>query len=53
MRMMRRFRQAGDALPEVVGFVVVMIDGHRQAVLRQAEVAGDQVPGDSIASGLK
>ena len=41
-----RFRQAGDALPQAEGLVVVVIDGHPQPVLRQAEFLGDQVPGE-------
>ncbi len=46
MRMMRALRQPRDALPEIERLVVVVIDGDGQAVLRQAEIAGDQVPGE-------
>ncbi len=38
--------QAGDLLPEVPGLVVVGIDGDAQPVLGQAEIAGDQRPGE-------
>ena len=41
-----RFRQAGDALPQIEGLVVVVVDGDAQPVLRQAEFLGDQVPGE-------
>ncbi len=41
-----RFRQAGDALPQAERVVVVVIDGHPQLVLGQAEFLGDQVPGE-------
>ena len=37
--------QAGDLLPEVGGVVVVVVDGDEELVLRQAEVAGQQLPG--------
>ena len=37
--------QAGDASPEVGGGVVVVVDGDEEPVLRQAEVAGQQLPG--------
>ena len=46
MRMMRRVGQARDALPQVEGLVVVVIDGDSQPVLGEAEIAGDQVPGE-------
>ncbi len=39
------FRQPGDLLPEVRRGVVVVIDGDEEPVLRQAEVAGEKVPG--------
>ena len=38
--------QAGDLLPQVEGVVVVDIDGDQQLVLGQAEVLGDQLPGE-------
>ena len=38
-------RQAGDRLPQTEGLVVVVIDGDGEAVLGQAEVAGQQAPG--------
>ncbi len=38
--------KAGDFLPQAEGFLVVVIDRDQQAVLRQAELAGDQRPGE-------
>ena len=38
--------QPRDLLPELERLVVVDIDGDGQAILRQAEVLGDQVPGE-------
>ena len=39
-----RIGKAGDFLPQVEGRVVVVIDGDEQAVDRQLEFAGDQIP---------
>ena len=46
MRMILLVGQARDLLPEVERLVVVDIDGDGQALLRQAEVLGDEVPGE-------
>ena len=46
MRMMRLVGQAGDLPPEVDGLVVLVIDGDQQPVLRQAELPGEQFPGE-------
>ena len=46
MRMIFSSGRPGDLLPEVERLVVVDIDGDRQPVLRQAEILGDQVPGE-------
>ena len=40
------FRQAGDLLPQVEGFVVLGIDGGEQALGRDLIDLGDQVPGE-------
>ena len=40
-----RFRQAGNLAPQVEGLIVVDIDGRRQSIRRQAELPGNQVPG--------
>ncbi len=40
-----RLRQPCDLLPEIEGLVVIDIDGRRELVLRQAELLGDEVPG--------
>ena len=45
MRMMRLVRQAGDLVPDRGGVVVLARDGDQQAVLRQAEIPGQQLPG--------
>ena len=37
--------QAGNPLPQIEGFVVVVIDRDGQPLLVQAEIAGQQVPG--------
>src|SRR5690606_25024836 len=37
--------KAGDLLPVAGGLVVGVVDGDQKLVLRQAELAGDQVPG--------
>ena len=42
---MRSLRNAGDLLPQLLGFVVLAEDGDVQLVLRQAVVFGQQVPG--------
>src|SRR3977135_1910581 len=39
-------RQAGDLLPQIEGLIVVDVDRHHQAVDRDAELLGDQVPGE-------
>ncbi len=41
-----RFGKAGDALPQIEGLVVVVVDGDAEPVLRQAEFLGDQGPGE-------
>ena len=46
MRMILLVRQAGDLLPQLERLVVVDIDGDQQAVDRQPEFLGDQVPGE-------
>ncbi len=38
-------RQSCDAVPEIEGVVVLGIDGDQEAILRQAELARDQIPG--------
>ena len=37
--------EAGDLLPQVGGGVVVVVDGDEELVLRQAVLAGEQLPG--------
>ena len=46
MRMMRLVGKAGDLLPQVVGLVVVVIDGDEEAALVEAEFLRDQFPGE-------
>ena len=46
MRMILRLRQAGDLLPEVERLVVLGEDGDEELVLGQAELLGDQRPGE-------
>src|SRR5207237_10307703 len=41
-----RIRQARDLLPQIISLVVVDIDGRGQLLLRQAELFGDEVPGE-------
>ena len=38
-------REAGDLLPKIIGVVVIVVDGHQQATLVEAEMLGDQRPG--------
>ncbi len=46
MRMMRSLRQAGDLRPERARLVVLGIDRDQQPVRGEAELAGDQLPGE-------
>ena len=46
MRMMRLVGQPGDLLPEIEGLVVLGVDRGEQPLGRQAELLGDQVPGE-------
>ena len=39
-------RQAGDLLPELGRLVVVVVDGDQEPVLGQAELAGQELPGE-------
>ena len=46
-------REASDFLPQTVGFIVVVIDGDEQLVLRELVFLGDQVPGKFNRIGLE